>query len=466
MLLRKLARPGRGSVAAFGAVVALVGPLALSGSTFARRQSSPPQLNLSRAPEAQTEASTAIDPTNSSNLLAASQNGFRCALRVYSSTDRGRSWSSKLLPSPDAEATQQDPGWRRHVCAGNQWVGIDGAGTQYLAFVAGDVALSSRGWTVFVAARDGAGASWNEPVRVDGASAGKDDKPMLVADTSPRSPHRGRIYLAWTRWPDSSTRDVLIAFSDDRGRTWSEPHQIGEGWGAHLSLANDGTLYAAWWGSNGTLEIARSSNGSELFSPTRAFASLRLYAGFGLGFVPAMRREAVHPDPSVDVDRTSGRYGGRIYAVGSLPSNRGRQVYLTALNGKLEELFRRRVAPPSRKTIRDAFNATVAVDQSNGTIWLCFYLTGSGRHRILASYSCSNSNDGGRDWSKPRAVASVPSNEAQTGGFRTVSGVDSEYASYEGLAVSRGTAYPVWTDTRKLKRLKEEIYATRVRTSR
>jgi len=42
-------------------------------------------------------------------------------------------------------------------------------------------------------------------------------------------------------------------------------------------------------------------------------------------------------------------------------------------------------------------------------------------------------------------------------------GIDSNYGAYESVAANAGLAYPVWTDTRKLKRLREEIFVSRIK---
>jgi hypothetical protein len=210
------------------------------------------------------------------------------------------------------------------------------------------------------------------------------------------------------------------------------------------------------------LELSRSGDGGDSFTPAQPFLSLLRYPEFGAGLVPAMRRQTVKLNPSLDVDRSSGRFVGRLYAAASVPSGAGRVIKLVVFDSRGRKLFLRSLGPTRFHVSRDAFNPAVAVDPSSGTVWLCFYLSGPGRARILATYSCTSSRDGGVHWSAIRPVASAPSNETQPRGFRTPSGIDSEYASYEGLAAAHGSAYAVWTDTRRLQILREEIYGTRI----
>jgi len=359
---------------------------------------------------------------------------------VYGSADGGRTWSSTLVTPPVYKAS---PG---HICAGNEWVGIDAAGRQYVAFGARQ---ASGGYALFVVSRYGGAARWHKPVALDPAQTANDDKPMLLAGGR-------RVYVGWTRWTGRDQSDIVVARSDDGGRTWSAPLRIGHGWGVHLAASRGGTLYAAWWDDGGHLQISRSTDRGVRFDPPVALASLFHTVGLGLGYVPAMRSQPVHPDPSLTVDRA-----GRVYAGYSLPGRSGRYVAVRVLDGALHRLRTRRVAPVGASS-RDAFNATVAADPVTGHVWLCYYLSGSRGSRALATYSCSISKDGGTSWSRPRAAASVPSDEARSGGFATAGGIDSQYGPYEGLAVARGIAHPIWTDTRKLKRLREEIYSTRL----
>jgi hypothetical protein len=114
------------------------------------------------------------------------------------------------------------------------------------------------------------------------------------------------------------------------------------------------------------------------------------------------------------------------------------------------------VAPAPRRTRPDQFWPASAVDQSTGALWVCFYATDGDPARKRAFYSCTVSRDGGRTWAARVHAASVASDETQPGAdFR-------QYGDYEGLAVANGVAHPIWTDSRDLATLQEEIYTTRL----
>jgi hypothetical protein len=95
-----------------------------------------------------------------------------------------------------------------------------------------------------------------------------------------------------------------------------------------------------------------------------------------------------------------------------------------------------------------------AVDQSDGTLWLCFYDTAGDPSQTKAWFSCSVSADGGRSFAGPLRVAGASSDESLPGAR--------QFGYYQGVAAANGVAHPVWTDTRRLATLKEEIYTARV----
>jgi hypothetical protein len=359
----------------------------------------PAQVDVSQAPGPQNEASIAVDPANPSVPVAASQNFPACGVRVYGSTDGGSHWSSELLRLPDAARIEAAVG--RRFCAGNEWVAIAGSARQYVAFVG-------------------------------------------------RNPS------------DPATNG--LSHSDDGGATWSEPARLNAigGWGVQLAPAADGAVDAAWWGGP-TLVLVRSTDGGATFPVVRRFASLLGFLDFGGGMVSAQPTEPVQPRPALGVDRSAGRFKGRVYAAYSRPTSDGRRIFVAAFGRDLRPVTTRVVAP-ARRGAFDEFVPSLAVDPTTGIVWTCFYLSGTGAARTLATFSCATSRDGGAHWTAPFAAASVASNETRPGAFSR--GVSSEYASYEGLAAADGVAHPIWTDTRRLATLGEELYTTRLTAPR
>ena len=85
------------------------------------------EANVSRVPGRQREATITVHPTDGRVLLAGSNSRPGRAMRAYSSTDAGATWTSEEAPPLPAGAA-------RDSCAADPAVGIDRAGRQYYAF--------------------------------------------------------------------------------------------------------------------------------------------------------------------------------------------------------------------------------------------------------------------------------------------------------------------------------------------
>jgi len=389
-------------------------------------------------------------------LLAASNSLQEGLIRVYTSRDGGATWRVGRAPRP-VPATDG---------AVDQWVAVGPDGREYIAYLAstriGPSDEPLAGLRLFLTSRASPTGSWSVPSRPVAPPDGTqfDDKPMLTVDTFPGSRHRGRLYLTWARMYRIGLGSVL-SHSDDHGRTWSLPLLVGRphhrGWGASIALGTRGSVYAAWWRPPVVL-AARSRDGGRSFTREalvgRYGAPLDGCFGFGTR-LPAQPTACVRGNPALVVDTRTGRV---FVAYAGWTTARTMGVFVTSFTPALRMLHRTRIDadPPGA----DAFNPALAIDRRSGRLWACFYRTGRRSARRRATYSCTTSRDGAR-WASPAAVASVASDETAPHAFKGFIG--REFGDYEGVAVADGVAHPIWTDSRRLDTLREEIYTTSVR---
>jgi hypothetical protein len=422
-----------------------------------------PEVDVSNLPGPQTNATITIDPRNDKVLLAASNSLLEGTERLYSSSDRGATWQSTPAFPPIRKVNT--------TCASDPGVAIDLRGRQYFSFVRATPCSSDGVYRVYVMSRAGPSASWSKPVLVAPLRRARlDDKPTIAVDASPSSPHRNRVYVAWSRLSRGIVFSIVISHSDDGGKTWSAPVRVNrtgnEVTYASIGIARNGTVYVAWTDiSNFAVRIARSSDGGEHFggeNQVAAFAIVTIpHCGLGI-VIPAEPHSCIQANPTVAVDTSGGKYSGRVYVSYTGTDFQGDQgASLTTFDSRLRPLSgyplnqkNRTVAQSGPLDTRpDQFWAQSAVDHSDGAVWLCFYDTSGDPARKRAHYTCTVSKDGGRSWAKPVRAASVDSDETQRG-------ASYQYGYYQGLAAANGVAHPIWTDTRRLDDLGEEIYTT------
>lgn len=444
-------------------LLACVLALAAGLSSVARGSATAgPEVNVSNLPGTQNEAIIAADPSSGRVLLAGSNSLSEGTMRVYGSTDGGATWqASTVFPRPASPKAS---------CAADPGVGIDTKGRQYFSFVRA-TPCSTGAPRLFVASRADAGATWGAPALVAPLATSRfDDKPAIAVDASAESPYRDRVYVGWSRLSRNGVFSILLSGSDDGGRTWSRPRKVNrtgsEESYSSIAVGRKGTVYVAWNdGTNYTVRIARSTDGGAHFEPERNVASVAVvtipHCGSGI-VIPAQRLRCVQANPIVSVDNSRGPYSGRVYVTYAGINFAGDQgASLAVFNSRLRALagypltnHQLPIAPAGADRRGDQFWPQSAVDPSTGTLWVCFYDTLGDPDRRSAFYSCTASNDGGGTWTSAVHAATVASDETRPGAS------PGEYGDYEGLAVGNGVAHPIWTDSRNLADLSEEIYTT------
>jgi hypothetical protein len=399
------------------------------------------EVNVSRLPGLQSGAAIAIDPSHENVLLAGSNSVAEGTVRIYTSTDAGRSWQTALAHARPAN--------RRASCSSDPGVAIDLRGRQYYSFVRATPCRDGAAQHVYVVTRAGPSGAWSRPIRVASLGGARfDDKPAIAVDLSPSSPHTNRVYLAWSRVSRPGVFSIRISHSDDGGRTWSRPAKVNRSGReltyASVAVSRSGIVYVAWHDvSEFGLRIARSTDGGVHFGPERnvaAFAAVVIpHCGNGI-VIPALPLACVQANPVVAVDTSRGRYSGRVYVSFAKTEFRGSQLaHVAVFDARLRWIARSREAvpvAPGRPGERDQFWPQSAVDRTTGTVWACFYDTGGDPERKRAFYSCTISRDGGRTWAAPIRAATVPSDETQPGAA-------GHYGYYQGLAASGGVGHPI-----------------------
>jgi ABC-type dipeptide/oligopeptide/nickel transport system permease subunit len=407
--------------------------------------------NVSRAPGVQSQVSASTDPAHSGTLFAASNDTLLRTIRVYTSSDEGRTWASG--PGPDLG---------EDACArGEPSAAVDPRGRQFVAFtVSASCTQDDQTPYVVTAVRSGSGAAWT--LRRLGTRRPQDfwdDHPSITAAPN------GRVYVAWSRLLRWTYEGIVVSSSADSGRTWSSPQLVDRRLTfprlATATAAPDGALYVAGVDARFGVWLAGSRDEGKSFRLTRV-APLPGNRTAGCATAsghptPFQGIRCVGPNPTVaaSANRVFVTYG-----VGW--PGEPQSVHAGAFDRSLHRLAGGAVGPARPNA--DRFWPTSAVDLTTGRLWVCFYDTSGDSSRRQAWFSCTQSQDG-RRWTRPRRAARVSASpevlweDARVYAFGDILG----YGGYTALTTGPGSAHPFWIDTRDLAGKKQEIFSATLR---
>jgi hypothetical protein len=405
--------------------------------------------NVSRARGIQTEVSVAVDPSNAKNLFAASNETLETEIRVYTSTDRGSTWTSRRGP----------PLVNIDTCAwGDPSVAIAPNGRQYVAYTEKSICTKGPDQSPYlvVAARPGPQGAWIvRRITPHAVRFGFDDKPAIAVARD------GRAYVVWSRLLGRAYQTTVLSSSADGGRTWSAPRPVDRKLEqpqlVSLAAGAGRTLYVAGVDARYGIFVGRSTDGGRHFAIKQGAPLPGSQAAtcivFGDYLIPQQAVRCLGPNPTVTTA------SGRVFVTYALQGASGTQdVAAAVFDAALKPLWRGRVGPADKKKA-DQFWPISAVDARTGELWACFYDTSGDQERKRAWFTCTASRDG-RRWSKPvraapsSASAGVLWEDARIFGFGDSGG----YGGYPGLAVSGGVAHPLWIDTSNVDGNEEEIF--------
>jgi hypothetical protein len=367
------------------------------------------------------------------------------------STDGGLSWKAVDCPNPDRRSQGDD----------SVAFGPDGALFHcYLSAVGFAGAAPLRSASGLFVRRSLDGLSWDPPVAVvDHLNTGEpmEDKPWVAVDAVAGSPHRGNVYVAWTRFDKYGSRDpehrsrIFLARSRDGGKTFAPPVKVsdksgnahddsGTVEGAVPCAGPRGEVYLAWAGPHG-IQFDRSDDGGFSFGPDVKVAD-QPNGGWAYPAAGLSRHNGL---PVTACDTSRGKNRGSVYVCWADRRNNDSDVFVAASRdgGKTWE-------PPVRvnddpaKNGRDQLFAWMAVDPFDGSVNVVFLdrRDAADPADTRTAVTVARSTDGGRAFANYR-VRLDP--------FPTTRGVF--YGDYLGIAALGGrviAAFPHFTSPRDL----------------
>lgn len=350
------------------------------------------------------EASVAINPINPDHIIAVmSQAGGPGEPRVsnysYASLDGGVSWKPVAARNPDGRVQGDDA----------VVFGRDGtAHHSYIAFDGIRIERPEHAWSgIFVrSSRDG--LSWTPPVAVIdhiNTAIPFEDKPWLGIDRGTTSPHRGNLYVAWTRFDIYGSHNpahrshVMISRSRDGGRTFSTPLEISDETGDARDSDNtvegavpvsgpNGEVYLAWAGPKG-LVFDRSTDGGWTFGTDVLITSTP--GGWDL---PVTGLERHNGMPVTAVDLSEGPNKGTIY-VNWIDERHGDPDVFVAASKDAGRTWSQPVRVNDDPKGEAQMFTWLAVDPVDGALNLVFHDRRGGATGTLTGVTMARSVDGG-----------------------------------------------------------------------
>lgn len=388
-------------------------------------------IDLTPHPGFFNEPSIAVNPNNPRQIVAA----YQVSATAASSSDAGEHWMLASATAP-----------KDYAVSGDVSVAFDNKGHAFLCYIAFDKLGTENYWAhnatrngIFVRRSNDGGKTWNPEASTvishpTDPGIPFEDKPYIVADTNPKSPHAGNLYVGWTQFTLTKST-ILFSRSTDDGNSWSVPIEIssheglprddnGAVEGFSGATATDGTLYAVW-ADGDNIAFTYSRDGGETFAPSKEVLDVApLYFK-----VSAVDRANGFPQISMDPK------ANRLFVSWSDYRNGDVDIFVSTSQDRGASWFPAvRVNSDPIHNGSDQFFQWLSVDPVTGAAYVVFYDRRDDPRNKNTTVVLARSTDGGRNFE----------NYAWT--RKPFQSRDDFIGDYTGLAAFNGRIYGIWAE--------------------
>ncbi|MFM9943695.1 MAG: sialidase family protein [Bacteroidia bacterium] len=376
------------------------------------------------------EPSIYINPANPAQIVAGSN-----IHNHYVSSDTGKTWEIKTLRSS-------------HGVYGDPVIYADEYGNFYFCHLAATKTKKYPNWIdrIVVQKSDDGGQNFN-----DGSYAGhngdkEQDKHWIVKDQHSLL-HKDNIYLSWTEFDKYDSKDtndysrIRFARSVDGAASFEEAKTISDTVGGCLdddntlegatpAIGKNGEVYVAW-GAFGKIYFDKSTDGGRTWDKDRVIATQD--DGWALDYDQIYRSNGL---PFLVADHSRGKYKNRLYLCwGENEKGKGGEIKLKYSDDG-GDTWNDEIRV-NDNSFGDQFLPHIAIDQTDGTVYVVFYDRRNSASNILMDVYVAFSEDGGQTFTNklitPQPI--VPP------------GKEVFFGDYNGISANRGIVRPIWTGT-------------------
>jgi hypothetical protein len=402
-----------------------------------------PNVNVSNIASAQSEVGIAINPTNTQNLVAVSNNiGDLSRLGVWFSVDGGATWTANFLDENEdgfgAGDSRFDPN-----------VAFDSDGNVYVVY-----STTGTGNRLLLARSTDGGQTFTQvtTVTTDGAASNNLHTAMVTtrSDGGPLNPDD--VLVVWARVQAGGER-IEAALSLDAGATFTVTNTtindaLQRTFVPWAAVDGAGDFHVVWevnqGGGAGAIFHDRL-NGTTLASGGDIQVTTVQITDFAAATskIPAQPDRGIFSVATVDVDQSTGRvYVSYTDRPNTASNDTDIYIRFSTDNGAT---WSARVQINDDATTTSQFLPRMAVDQTSGTLTAIWYdarndTTNNQQVHLFASVS----RDGGATWTANQQVTTAVSDESTANAARD----GNNYGEYLGLTAHDGVAYAAWTDAR------------------